>query len=133
VYVDQLAQRYQGYVIVASQLSPSDFGPRVYGSSVPHHTVAYHIRLESQKAKHEGTFIAGGRAIAVKKGDPSPMMRCVFEKARFGDTRDCLMFRDGARFRFLSESQVEFVEGDADAMNYALDGADYSTVYRGGE
>ena len=93
--------------VIASQQSNTDHGPTVFGSSIPNQKSALHIRLETSKATESRIYTVDDRLIAVREGNPSPMMAAVIEKNNFGPTGDKpALFKDGARFRFLDESQI---------------------------
>jgi len=100
---------------IASQQTPTDQGPRVFGSSVPNQKSALHIRLETEKAKESRIYTVDNRLIPVREGDISPMMRLVVEKNTFGPSKVApALFRDGARYRFLDETQVSFTPAFSD-------------------
>ena len=97
-------------IIVASQLTETEFGPRSKGSRVPHEKCALHLRLESTKAKEGRVYSVDDRLIPVHVDEVSPMMKVVFEKNTFGPRPydGVFLFKDGARFRFLDEGYVKW-------------------------
>lgn len=103
-------------IIVASQLTETDFGPRAKGSRVPHEKSALHVRLESVKAKEGRVYSIDDRLIPVRQDEVSPVIKVVFEKNTFGPTpRDSVfLFKDGMRFRFLDEGQVKWTSAFTD-------------------
>lgn len=105
--IHTLAKNTGAIFFIASQQSSTDYGPRVFGSSIPNQKAALHIRLESQKAKNPKMITVDNRLIIVQEGDPDPFMLAVIEKNNFGALKpDVPLFRDGARFRFLDESEI---------------------------
>lgn len=114
--VHDLAKRTGADFFIASQQSPTDHGPRVFGSSIPNQKAALHVRLEMDKAKTSKLYTVDDRLITVREDEFDPMMRAVFEKNNFGPTTpDALLFRDGARYRFLDEGQVSATQGYQDS------------------
>ena len=102
--------------VVASQQSPTDHGPRVFGSSIPNQKAALHIRLETQKAKTAKMVTVDNRLITVREDDPDPFMLAVIEKNNFGAKKpDVVLFKDGARFRFLDGSEVSATQAYSDS------------------
>ena len=97
-------------IVVASQQSDSDHGPRIYGSSVPNHKSALHLRLETQRAKESRIYSIDNRLIPVRDGSTSPMLKVVIEKNTFGPKGEPVLFRDGARFRLLDEDLFTWSE-----------------------
>lgn len=114
--VHDLAKRTGVDFFIASQQSPTDHGPRVFGSSIPNQKAALHVRLEMDKAASSKIYTVDDRLITVREGELDPMMRAVFEKNNFGPTTpDASFFRDGARYRFLDEGQVSATQGYQDS------------------
>lgn len=96
-------------VVIASQQSNSDFGPRIFGSSVPHQKSALHLRIQTETAHEARVYNVDDRVIAVRTGDRSPMIELYIEKNTFGPAHEGVhVFKDGARYRFLDEGDVKF-------------------------
>lgn len=105
--VHTLAKQTGANFVIASQQSDTDRGPRVFGSSIPNQKAALHIRLETPKAKTAKMITVDDRLLTVREGDPDLFMLAVIEKNNFGAKKpDVTLFKDGARFRFLDESEV---------------------------
>lgn len=110
-----LAKQTGANFFIASQQSDTDRGPRVFGSSIPNQKAALHIRLETQKATSAKMVTVDDRLVTVRDGDPDPFMLAVIEKNNFGALKpDVRLFKDGARFRFLDESEVSATQAYSD-------------------
>jgi len=100
--------------VIATQQTQKDHGPVAYGSSVPNQKAALHIRLDTEKAADSRIYTVDNRLVPVREGDYSPIMKIVTEKNNFGPKKDLYLFKDGARFRYLDESEVSWTPAYTD-------------------
>lgn len=97
-------------VVVGSQVSETEQGLRIYGTRRLNHKAALHLQLQpSEKAKVTETYRLGERIIEVEPGGRLPWKTVRIEKNTFGpEGVEIKLFMDGARFRFVDESQVAY-------------------------
>lgn len=97
------APQTRSWLFVASQQTPTESGPRTYGTRVLEFKNALWLRMErEEKAKEDSQITAGGKTFVVAKGEPSPVMRIHTSKATYGVSgRFTEAVMDGQRFRLL--------------------------------
>jgi replicative DNA helicase len=108
--LEDFAKRTGSTIVIASQLTNSEFGPHTAETKVLEQIASLHIRLETVKAKKESRiYSVDDRLVASPLGKASPMMVAHIAKNRFGPFPvDVSLFKDGERFRFLDEFEVSY-------------------------
>lgn len=92
---------------IASQVTTTDHGVVTYGSAVPEHKAAAVALLRTEETKtFEQVELEEGRKLTAEPGTRSLWATLEFTKNNLGGVGKVPLLMDGARYRFLDETEV---------------------------